>query len=426
MNAPARQALALAIALTAAASVPSAATGDGLPPSEGIDAAPVWAPGGSVEYLTKRARRGANPRRATLVVARERGSERVVVRLRLPGTFSVPAVAYDGSAGGLSADGRTLVLIRPRRGFPRSRTTLAVLDAKRLHPRRLLRLRGDFSFDAISPRGALIYLIQYISRRNPNHYLVRAYDLRARRLLAEPVVDPREESELMDGLPVTRAASPDGRWAYTLYDGAEHPFIHALDTERRRALCIDLHSLAGRRGGLWGLRLDVGPDGSPLSVEAGSRVLANVDTRTFRVTEPSARPSAARRQSAAAGEDGADVPWLYAAVAAGAAVLLLAAVARLGAGRRRPSPGRKSGPEDSEPERSHGRARADFPRRRRHQAGAAAASARRAMRPVAPSSTPAESNAAVAPPTSRPVRPPPRRKETDADSSAPRSAGARS
>lgn len=319
MNAPARLLPALATALTAAAVIPSAATADGLP--SGVDAAPVSAPGGSVEYLTRRAERG---RHATLVVARERGSERLIRRLRLPGAFSVPAVAYDASAGGLSADGRTLVLISPRWSFPRTGTTLAVLDAKRLRLRRFLRLRGDFSFDAISPHGALVYLIQYLSRRNPNRYAVRAYDLRRRRLLPEPVVDPREASEPMNGLPVTRASSSDGRWAYTLYDGAEHPFIHALDTERRRAVCVDLLSLAGRRGGLWGLRLEVDPAaGTPLTVESGSRVLASVDTRTWRVTEPGGRRRAARR-SAAAGDW---TPWLLAG-AAGAALLLLTAARR--------------------------------------------------------------------------------------------------
>ena len=356
MNAPARLLLALAVTLSAPAAAPSAAAADGLP--AGVDAAPVSAPGGSVEYLTRRADRA---RRATIVVARERAGERILGKLRLRGTFSVPAVAYDASAGGLSADGRTLVLIHARRSFPRTSTTFMLLDARRLRVRRVLRLRGDFSFDAISPHGGLMYLIQYVSRRNPNRYAVRAYDLRTRRLLPEPVVDPREESEPMNGLPVTRATSPDGRWAYTLYDAAEHPFIHALDTERRRAVCIDLLSLAGRRGGLWGLRLEVDPPaGTPLTVESGSRVLASVDTRTWRVNEPGARRPAARR-SAATDEA---TPWLLAG-AVGAAVLLLAA--GLGSRRRRRRSSGKGGPEHPDPKgpwpgSSRSRARA---RRRR-------------------------------------------------------------
>jgi hypothetical protein len=347
MNAPARLLLALAFILAAAAAAPSAAAADGLP-ANGVDAAPVSAPGGSVEYLTRRAERGTR-RRATLLVARERGSKRVLRRLGLPGNFAVPAVAYDGSAAGLSADGRTLILIRPRSGFPRSDTTLAVLDAKRLRPLRVLTLRGDFSFDAVSPRGELMYLIQYLSPRNPNRYAVRAYDLRARRLLLGPVVDPREASEPMNGIPITRATSPDGRWAYTLYDSAEHPFIHALDTEHRRAVCIDLLSVAGR--GIWGLRLDVGPGGSPLTVEAGSRVLASVDTRTFKVTE-----AGPRRRASAPTSGGGTVWWL-----AGGALLLLVAIA-LVAGRRRRRSSRKSGFGHSDPN-GHGAARPDSGRK---------------------------------------------------------------
>ena len=50
----------------------------------------------------------------------------------------------------------------------------------------------------------------------------------------------------MRGSPITRATSSDGRWAYTLYDGAGGtPFLHALDTSKRQARCIDLPMLAG-------------------------------------------------------------------------------------------------------------------------------------------------------------------------------------
>jgi hypothetical protein len=75
----------------------------------------------------------------------------------LPGTFTIPAVAYDRSASGLSGDGRTLVLIEPRQSFPRARTRLMVIEVGRqLRPRQTITLSGDFSFDAISPRGSLL------------------------------------------------------------------------------------------------------------------------------------------------------------------------------------------------------------------------------------------------------------------------------
>ena len=161
--------------------------------------------------------------RGTVVKARERAGGRTLRVARLSGDYAVPAVAYDGSASGLSADGRKLVLVSPRRRFPRGSTTFAVLDAGRLRLRRVLRLKGDFSFDALSPDGSLMYLINYLSPRDPTRYRVRVYDLRTSRLLRKPVVDPNEPPDEMSGLPITRATSPEGRWAYTLYDGTEHP-----------------------------------------------------------------------------------------------------------------------------------------------------------------------------------------------------------
>jgi hypothetical protein len=245
----------------------------------------------------------------------------------VPGRFTIPAVAYDGSAAGLSADGKTLVLIRPRRAFPRLRTVFAVVDAERLRVRRVVTLRGDFSFDALSPSGSLLYLVQYLSRRDPTRYLVRLYDLRADRLLREPVIDPREVGDVMRGLPITRAASPDGRWAYTLYDGAGgHPFVHALDTAGRTARCIDLHELAGR-GDLPELRLRIGAGGTALTVVDGrGEPLAVIDTRTFRASEP-APPRAGSRES------GGGSPWLL--PLAGGATTLIGAAALLLARKRR-------------------------------------------------------------------------------------------
>ena len=73
--------------------------------------------------------------------------------MRLRGDFAVPLVAYDSTPSGLSADGRTLALIEPRRRFPRARTTFALIDAERLRLRERLTLDGDFSFDALSRTG---------------------------------------------------------------------------------------------------------------------------------------------------------------------------------------------------------------------------------------------------------------------------------
>jgi hypothetical protein len=301
------------VALAAMVGVPSAVAGGKVPPSSGIDAAPVSAPGSKLAYVTHRAGRD------TKLVETFSGGLGVVRRARLAGRFSVPVVANDGSPSGLSADGQTLVLTQPRRVLPGGTTTLAVVDVRRLRIQRVLNLRGNFSFDAISPDGRTMFLIRYADPRDPTQYSVRAYDLAARRMLPGRIVDPSEPDEDMSGFPMTRAMGVDGRWAYTLYDGTEHPFIHALDTERSEAVCIDMDLLAGRSNGLGDLKLR--PSDGRLDVLAGTEVLASVDTSTHELIP---RRAAARTPVAS---DEAGLPWLVIA-APTAALLLLAAVGR--------------------------------------------------------------------------------------------------
>ena len=312
----------LAAAAGILVAAPPAASGDGLPVS-GLNARPVSSPGAEGrEYLTRRAKPD------TVLLEREGSSGRVLRRLRLPGNLAVPAVAYDRSPSGLSADGRTLVLIEPRRGFPRADSTFAVIDATRMKRRGTVRLEGDFSFDALSPDGRTMYLIEYLSRRDVTRYAVRAYELQARRLIPGAIVDPREPDERMSGLPMNRATSAGGRWEYTLYHGREHPFIHALDTERRQAFCIDLDALAGRRNGMWGVKLEFDGPGT-LGVVAGARRLAEVDTRTLRVRTPPGASTAKARPR----REGGDGPGLL--VLAGPTALLITGSALALARRRR-------------------------------------------------------------------------------------------
>jgi hypothetical protein len=313
-----------------ALALPAAAGGDGLP-VVGVNAGPA-----GVTTEASGARHVALPAgRGRTLVARVRKDGGSVLRSRaLRGRFTIPAIALDGTPSGLSADGRTLALIRPRARFPQRTTRLALVGGRDLRVRDFMTLRGDFSFDALSPDGRTLYLIEYLSRRDPTRYAVRAYDVRAGRLLRAPIVDPREPDERMRGFPITRETSPDGRWEYTLYDGAgSHPFVHALDTVRGEAACIDLDALTGFLR-LYELRLRVA--GGELRVLDGKRPVAVIDPETLRVSAPTAagpapaRPAAARAPSSSDG--GGAPPW---ALPAGVALALLAAVAAVALRRRR-------------------------------------------------------------------------------------------
>lgn len=195
---------------------------------------------------------------------------------QLPGYFGVSVISLDGTTDGVSRDGRTLVLATPSGG---KSTQFALIDTKTLRLRRI-DLRGSWSYDAISPDGSLLYLIQYSGVGSSLAYRVRVYDVNARRVLARPVVDQEIGERLMRGWSVTRKTSSDGRWAYTLYARAKHePFVHALDTARKQAFCIDL-PLDLTQSRQMELRLALRAD-RMLDIRDGRRSLATVDTRRF-------------------------------------------------------------------------------------------------------------------------------------------------
>lgn len=314
---------AILVVLAGACLLPAAASADGLPVI-GLDGSQgVVSADRAYRYVSFVSGHDT-------VVARLHADDAAVARYRtIPGQFAVPVVAYDGSASGLSADGRTLVLIRPRTQIPQKRTRLVVLDARRLSLERRIVLRGDFSFDAVAPDGSKLYLVNYkaLSGNNfdPTDYAVRSLDTRTGRLDPKPVIDPREPGEKMGGFPVTRAMSADGRWAYTLYNGAEHPFVHALDTVGNTARCIDLDALA-KRDDLFQMKLQLARGGDQLQIDKARKPVMLVDTRSFAVSKPQAAALAQPANEAQPHRGGTPL-WPF-ALAIAALVLLAGASVR--------------------------------------------------------------------------------------------------
>lgn len=191
------------------------------------------------------------------------------------GVLGIPRVAFDGTLGGLAHDGRSLVLASPETGAGASR--LVVLSTRDLAVRRAVSLRGTWSFDALSPDGGTLYLVEHVLAGSLT-YRVRAYDLVRGRLLREAVIDPRRGGRSMTGMPVTQTYGPGGVWVYTLYQKpGGYPFVHALDTVRGKALCIDL-PWRGNQVKLFGLGMAV--QGRALVLRDARRaMLARIDTR---------------------------------------------------------------------------------------------------------------------------------------------------
>jgi len=205
----------------------------------------------------------------------------------ISGNWGFPLVTLREDVGGLSADGRTLVLaqgnVAHHDGALARKSSFAVLGTSPLRVREVVTLNGDFGFDALSPDGATLYLIQHVSEQSLFRYRVRAYDFDANRLLPQPIADKRQLSWNMEGFPIARATTADGRWVYTFYsNGDNYPFVHALDAESRTAVCIGIPwkwTTAADQSAISNVTLKI--VGAKLSI--GGRFM--LDRSTFEVTE---------------------------------------------------------------------------------------------------------------------------------------------
>jgi hypothetical protein len=223
----------------------------------------------------------------------------------LDGRWGVPVVADDGTSGGLSADGRTLVLTRVARAYPRRTTGFALVRTGPMAIRDTIELDGDRRFDAISPHGRWLYLIEQLERFDLTRTVVRTYDVERDRLLPPAVP--------LTGYPITTASA--GRWQYTLYAGGRRSFIHALDTVRHASLQLGLPAGVTRHRRLWALRLAVRRN--RVAVLHGDHIVASAARRP-------------RRASAGGGP-----PWLAVAVALTGLLLAAGATRRAEATSRR-------------------------------------------------------------------------------------------
>jgi hypothetical protein len=160
-------------------------------------------------------------------------------KIAVDGAWRLPTFASDPLPTGVSLDRNTVVLVEDDAAQTADRTRLAVLEASLSQPARILDIPGTFTYDAISPDGRTIYVIEHLAGPPDGHYQVRAIDVGSGNLKPGVIVDKLKIGEQMAGRPVAQLRRDDGG-VLTLYRGAEHPFIHALYTADGYADCIDL------------------------------------------------------------------------------------------------------------------------------------------------------------------------------------------
>jgi hypothetical protein len=225
---------------------------------------------------------------STLVKAISTKDGTVKASRSFDGQLGIPTLQYGKAGEGMSRDGKTFVL--ETAGLTDTSQFL-LLSTSDLSTVDSFTLKGTYAFDALSPSGSMMYLIQHKTAQDVEHYIVRGYDLGTHTLLPQRIADKTQESWVMQGWAVTRATSPSGRWVYTLYaNPGGYPFVHALDTVNSVAHCVGLPWPAtnGQQGPVFNFTL--GLKGHMLSVRRqGGSVYRTINTTSWKVSKPVAR-----------------------------------------------------------------------------------------------------------------------------------------
>jgi hypothetical protein len=200
----------------------------------------------------------------------------------LEGFWGIPAPTFAaGGSEGLTRDGKRLIVSTAGRSLP---TRFTVIDTRTFRVVDRFALNGNFAYDALSPDGSTLYLIQHVDGSNINRYVVRAYDLRNHTLAPDRIADKTQLGWVMEGSALTRATSGDGRWVYTLYQRpGGYPFIHALDTIRGVAHCTGL-PWTGNQAALWNVRLSLRGNGSLAVHWKSGRPWLTINTANWQLT----------------------------------------------------------------------------------------------------------------------------------------------
>lgn len=203
----------------------------------------------------------------------------------IEGAWRLPTIGADALPVGVSTDGQTIVLVAASPGANDGVSRFAVLSRTFDRKPEIVELRGSFEYDALSPDGSTLYVVEHLAGPPDGHYQVRAFDVATGILRDGVIVDKENLGETMAGWPIAQVRRSNG-FVFTLYRGAEHPFIHALSSADGWAVCIDLPATGSDNADAaldWGLTPS--PDGrSIFAVNATLGLAVEVDSNDLSVS----------------------------------------------------------------------------------------------------------------------------------------------
>jgi hypothetical protein len=212
----------------------------------------------------------------------------VLLARSLGGTWILPRIGRDGLPAGVSDAGATVVLAAADAATAAVSHFAILSDGLRRET--AVDLRGQFSFDALSPNGGTMFLVEHQGGAN---YAVRSWTPDVG-LHDGVVVDKSNVDEQMAGYPIAQAPAGQGL-VFTMYRGPE-TFVHALDTTNEFAVCIDLEGMPDTMDELdlnaWAI---TSPDdlGHTFLTNARLGVVLELDRASFSISRRARFPAAA-------------------------------------------------------------------------------------------------------------------------------------
>ena len=201
----------------------------------------------------------------------------------LHGSFELPPATIGGAPGGLSQNGRWLVLQSFERAngqtVPPTASHMLLIDLKKFEVTDRINLPGYFAFDAVKNDGLGVYVIEYTNAADA-HYRVRVFETPTGQLGSYTVADKGDPNEPMTGVRLSGVFSPDGQWLYSVYARENNSaFVHALNLTQPWAFCLELPGSGWSKDAnvfQWSLALT--PDGRHLYAANGAMgVVTRID-----------------------------------------------------------------------------------------------------------------------------------------------------